>query len=104
MNKKMKAILRTGILAVIALFLIACSTDAPGSGNGDTNDANGDVDTSDITIGFSVSTLNNPYFVTLSNSVEEAAEAEGINVIVVDAQDDPSKQVSGRRSRIRSWS
>lgn len=94
MNKKMRTFLRAGVLALVALFLIACSTDAPGSGNDDTDNTSGDVDTENITIGFSVSTLNNPYFVTLSNGVEEAAAAEGIDVIVVDAQDDPSKQVS----------
>lgn len=45
-------------------------------------------------IGFSVSTLNNPFFVTLSEGAEAKAEAEGVDLIVVDAGDDAAKQTS----------
>lgn len=42
----------------------------------------------------SISTLNNPFFVTLRDGIEEAAEERGYEVRVVDAQDDSSKQVN----------
>lgn len=45
-------------------------------------------------IGFSVSTLNNPFFVTLSEGAEAKAEEEGVDLIVVDAGDDAAKQTS----------
>ena len=45
-----------------------------------------------VTIGFSVSTQNNPFFVTMANSVKAAAEKAGVNVKIVDAQNDPAKQ------------
>ena len=45
-------------------------------------------------IGFSVSTLNNPFFVTLSEGAEAKAEEEGADLIVVDAGDDAAKQTS----------
>lgn len=45
-------------------------------------------------IGFSVSTLNNPFFVTLSEGAKEKAEADGAKLILVDAGDDAAKQTS----------
>lgn len=45
-------------------------------------------------IGFSVSTLNNPFFVTLSEGAKEKAKEEGAELIVVDAGDESAKQAS----------
>ncbi len=45
-------------------------------------------------IGLSVSTQNNPFFVTLVEGAEAAAEAAGVELTVVDAGDDATKQVS----------
>jgi ribose transport system substrate-binding protein len=47
-----------------------------------------------VTIGFSISTLNNPFFVTLKEGAEKAAKDSGAELIVVDAQDDSAKQLS----------
>jgi len=47
-----------------------------------------------VTIGFSISTLNNPFFVTLKEGAEKAAKEAGAELIVVDAQDDSAKQLS----------
>lgn len=54
-----------------------------------------EMDIEDITIGLSVSTLNNPFFVSLKDGVIAAAEENGMKTIVVDAQDDSATQVSG---------
>ena len=45
-------------------------------------------------IGLSVSTQNNPFFVTLVEGAEEAAAKLGVSLSVADAGDDVSKQVS----------
>lgn len=67
--------------------------EAPGSSSeeesGDGGEASGDY-----TIGFSVSTLNNPFFVTLNEGAEEKAAELGATLTVVDAQDNASKQAS----------
>ena len=47
-----------------------------------------------IMIGLSVSTLNNPFFVTLSEGAEAKANELGATMTVVDAQDNASKQAS----------
>ncbi|MBQ6993019.1 MAG: substrate-binding domain-containing protein [Lachnospiraceae bacterium] len=45
-------------------------------------------------IGLSVSTQNNPFFVTLVEGAKKAADAVGVSLTVVDAGDDVTKQVS----------
>lgn len=47
-----------------------------------------------LTIGLSISTLNNPFFVTLSENAEAKAKELGVKTTVVDAQDNASKQAS----------
>lgn len=86
--KKMAALLLT---AIMRFSLAGCNaitidgeegsiTEGGSGGNG--------------SIGFSVSTLNNPFFVTLSEGAEAKAEEEGADLIVVDAGDDAAKQTS----------
>ncbi len=47
-----------------------------------------------IKVGFSVSTLNNPFFVTLKKGAEKKAKESGIELIAVDAQNDAAKQTN----------
>ena len=46
----------------------------------------------EIKIGLSLSTLNNPFFVSIQDGVSEIASEQGSEVISVDAQDDSAKQ------------
>lgn len=46
------------------------------------------------TVGLSVSTLNNPFFVTLRDGAKAAADKAGLELVVLDAQDKVDKQVS----------
>jgi ribose transport system substrate-binding protein len=46
------------------------------------------------TVGLSVSTLNNPFFVTLRDGARAAADKAGLELVVLDAQDKADKQVS----------
>ncbi|MFD0829369.1 ribose ABC transporter substrate-binding protein RbsB [Neobacillus sp. M.A.Huq-85] len=48
----------------------------------------------DVKIGLSVSTLNNPFFVSLKNGVQKEAKVLGMEVKVVDAQNDSAKQIN----------
>lgn len=45
-------------------------------------------------VGLSVSTQNNPFFVTLVEGAKAAADKAGVPLVVVDAGDDAAKQVS----------
>ncbi|MEC2055228.1 ribose ABC transporter substrate-binding protein RbsB [Peribacillus psychrosaccharolyticus] len=49
----------------------------------------------DVKIGVSISTLNNPFFVSVKDGIVKEAKKKGIETVVVDAQDDTSKQISG---------
>ncbi|MFK3938250.1 ribose ABC transporter substrate-binding protein RbsB [Alkalihalobacillus sp. NPDC078783] len=75
-----------------ALLLGACSTESPVSEGNDNEGTEGGSE--DFTVGFSVSTLNNPFFVTLEEGAEVKASELGLDLVTVDAQDDSSKQIS----------
>ena len=61
----------------------------------DSQSAGGSVEiTGNGTIGLSVSTQNNPFFVTLVEGAEAAAAELGLKLTVVDAGDDVAKQTS----------
>ncbi|ABQ47794.1 Monosaccharide-transporting ATPase [Thermotoga petrophila RKU-1] len=45
-------------------------------------------------VGLSLSTLNNPFFVTLRDGAVDTAKKLGIDLIVLDAQDNPAKQLN----------
>lgn len=45
-------------------------------------------------IGLSISTLNNPFFVDLKDGAQAAAKELGIELVVMDAQNDASKQMA----------
>ena len=46
------------------------------------------------TIAVFISTLKNPYFVTLADGAKAAGEKFGVDVVIYDAQDDAAKQMS----------
>src|SRR5690625_1737905 len=92
-------LMKKGLLSFLSIVLIvvlaACSLDKPGSDSDDKGaDGASDGESTDIKVGFSVSTLNNPFFVDLRDGAEETAEEEGIDIVVADAQDDGSKQIN----------
>ncbi|UOO92279.1 ribose ABC transporter substrate-binding protein RbsB [Vitreoscilla stercoraria] len=84
----------TLMMATFALFwLAACSLE---SGSSSTTPAASSqtAQSGDKTIGMSISTLNNPFFVTLGDSAKTKAAALGASLTVVDAQNDASKQAA----------
>ncbi|MFB6802922.1 ribose ABC transporter substrate-binding protein RbsB [Peribacillus butanolivorans] len=83
---------------IVSLFMIlslmvlaACSMDS-----GQKDDKKETKDSmEDVKVGVSISTLNNPFFVSLKDGIEKEAKEKGMKVTVVDAQDDTAKQISG---------
>ncbi|CAM4349657.1 D-ribose transporter subunit RbsB [Bacillus manliponensis] len=49
---------------------------------------------STVKVGMSISTLNNPFFVNLKKGAEKKAKEMGMELIVVDAQNDAAKQTN----------
>lgn len=93
----MKKFLKMALASTMVLGVLAgCSTSSnlenntPGQSTGNTGTTDGKV-----TIGLAVSTLNNPFFVSLKEGAEKAAKDAGVELLVVDAQDDTAKQISG---------
>jgi ribose transport system substrate-binding protein len=84
-----------GILffALSLVLLVGCSTEPPGSSSENSSDkaASGE---GEVKVGLSISTLNNPFFVTLKEGAEEEAKAKGVEIVVANAQDDSAKQIS----------
>lgn len=74
-----------------SLLLGACSMSPNGD---DSSSADKKSSDGDAKIGMSVSTLNNPFFVTLSEGAKDEAKKEKVDLTVVDAQDNASKQAS----------
>lgn len=78
---------------LVAMFMIvAMAMMIVGCGGGDKKEAKDGA--KKITVGFAVSTQNNPFFVDLAKGVQAKAKALGVNVKVVDAQNDPAKQAN----------
>ena len=90
MKKGMKKIVAALLCCVMTFAFAGCGIVIDGedsSSSGKKTQANG-------TIGLSVSTQNNPFFVTLVEGAKKAADAAGVSLTVVDAGDDATKQVS----------
>jgi ribose transport system substrate-binding protein len=79
------------IMVLSLMVLAACSMD---SGLKDDKKEKKDS-VKDVKVGVSISTLNNPFFVSLKDGIEKEAKEKGMKVTVVDAQDDTAKQISG---------
>ena len=88
--------MRRGILTSVAslIVLIACSNQGPDTGAGGTA-ASTAVAPGAISVGLSISTMNNPFFVALRDGAQAEAKGVGINLITVDAQNDAAKQIAG---------
>jgi len=93
---KLRKLLGVVLAATLTLSFVGCgAVSVDGEAPKTSSDAEtGDESVGNGSIGFSISTLNNPFFVTLSEGAKEKAEAEGIELIVVDAGDDAAKQAS----------
>lgn len=81
----------------IGLLLAVTMMFALGGCNAITIDGEGELfgeNSGSGAVGFSVSTLNNPFFVSLSEGAKAEAEKQGVKIVVVDAGDDVAKQTN----------
>ncbi len=86
----MKHLLRTiTLLMLVSLVLTACAPQATPTPEEAVQP------TGDLTLGLVISTLNNPFFVTLRDGAQQAADAAGVKLVVVDAQDDSARMTAG---------
>ncbi len=81
------------LLAVMAVLMMSVMLIA-GCSSGEKAAPAADKKDGATTIGFSISTLNNPFFVSVKDGVEAQAQKLGVNVKIVDAQNDPAKQAN----------
>lgn len=81
-----KILLVLTCIVAMAMLIVGCSS-------GEKKEAAKPAD-GKITVGFSVSTQNNPFFVSLAKGVEAKAKELGVAVKIVDAQNDPAKQAN----------
>ncbi|MGE5508171.1 MAG: ribose ABC transporter substrate-binding protein RbsB [Chitinophagales bacterium] len=54
-----------------------------------------------VTMGLALSTLNNPFFVELKEGAEAAAKKAGVELVVVDAQNDANRQLASIENLIQ---
>lgn len=89
--RKMLSVLLIGILVIGIISGCSNSEEKPAT----TDEPNKETgDNKDVKIGLVVSTLNNPFFVTMKEAAEEKAKELGYEIIVLDSQDDPGKEIS----------
>lgn len=86
MNIKKTLLAAAGIAVAATMTLTGCGT----SGGGGAGGGEG----GDVTIGISMSTLENPFFGTVKDGAVAKADGEGIRTIVSDAQNDTQKQLN----------
>lgn len=87
----MQRILSPLLAILLVICIAACSKQGPDTAAAATGPASGSAGSA-VTVGLSISTLNNPFFVSLRKGAEDEAKKEGVTLITVDAQNDPAKQ------------
>ena len=86
--KNIKKFLALALVLVMMLSLTACRITIDGEGGSKKKKV------TDGSIGLSVSTQNNPFFVSLADGAKKAADELGVKLTIVDAGDDVTKQVA----------
>jgi ribose transport system substrate-binding protein len=86
-----------GIAALLTsvVMLSACSKQGPDTGPGGAAATTAAASSGAVTVGLSISTMDNPFFVALRDGAQAEANAVGIKLITVNAQNDPAKQIAG---------
>lgn len=91
--KKLAAVLLSSVMMFSMAACSAVSIDGEGGQSKEQGASSKDGGGSG-SVGLAVSTLNNPFFVSLSEGAQEAAKEKEIQLIVVDAGDDAAKQTN----------
>lgn len=92
--KKLIAVLLSALLIMSITGCGAVSVDGTSPSSSDSAKSEDKGNSEGGSIGLSISTMNNPFFVTLSEGANAKAKELGMNLITVDAGDDSAKQAS----------
>ncbi|MDD3137920.1 MAG: substrate-binding domain-containing protein [Lachnospiraceae bacterium] len=90
---------RTKVMALTMAMILIGSSLVTGCGRGTNSSTESDTKTTDTSadkkyvIGLSMNTQTNPFFVDVKDGVQKAADENGIELFITDAQDDPSVQM-----------
>lgn len=80
------------VLAASVLMLAGCGATGLEGGSSSSEGKTAEKKPEELTVGVSVSTLNNPFFVSLRDGIQKLADNNKTTIKVVDAQDDTAKQ------------
>lgn len=80
------------IFAIAGLFLAGCGAATLDGEDSGAENVVEEKEASELVVGASISTLNNPFFVSLEKGISDLAAEEGAVVKSVDAQNDTAKQ------------
>lgn len=81
------------IFITILMLAVGCSNEEDTAGGEEDGEGN-QKSSEDLLIGMSFQEMNNPYFTSMNEAFEDAAESIGAEIIVSDAQHDVSKQTN----------
>lgn len=79
---------------VLAVIIVLMMTSLVFAGCAGTDESKEETGSNTNKVGLIVSTLNNPFFVSLKEGAEEEAAKNGIDIVVLDSQNDPAKELA----------
>ncbi len=80
------------LTAGLTMFLAGCNAVSLGDNDGGQETVKEEKQASDLKVGVSISTLNNPFFVSVKEGITTLASENDTKTIISDAQNDASKQ------------
>ena len=89
-----KPVMKLVTLAVVSAVLLAACSSGASSDKASGSGAGSKGGSANVSIGLALSTLNNPFFVSLREGAQAAADAAGVKLIVTDARDDATQQAN----------
>lgn len=90
--KFMKQFGQLVVVVLLAMVLVACGKTGLGNDSHNSDKAVSKKAAKDLHLGVSISTTNNPYFVSMKEGIEQYAKEKKVTVKVSDAQDDAARQ------------
>lgn len=81
-------------LILVGVMITSCTTSTPTPTGTPTSTPTPTPTAKTFTLGLVLSTLNNPFFVTLRDGAQAEATKEGVTLIVMDSQNDSAKEAT----------
>src|SRR5450756_653274 len=81
-------------LILVGVMITSCTTSTPTPTGTPTSTPTPTPTAKTFTLGLVLSTLNNPFFVTLRDGAQAEATKQGVTLIVMDSQNDSAKEAT----------